>query len=80
MMLLLLAALSVESPPGQPAPPRLCGGAGRGNAQLAYRPYGSAVFGSDGLHCTTVKTDDEPAAVRRKPAALAKAKAKAKRR
>ena len=76
MMLLLWGALLAEAPAAEPPPPRFCAGAARGSVQPAYKPYGSAVFGSDGLHCTTVKTDDEPAAASRKPAALARAKAK----
>lgn len=76
MMLLLLAALSVESPAGQAPPARICSLAGRGNVQLAYKPYGSGVFGSDGLHCATARADDEPAAVKRKANAAGKATAK----
>lgn len=76
MMLLLLAAMSAESPAGQAPPARTCSLAGRGNVQLAYKPYGSGVFGSDGLHCTTARADDQPAAVKREVGAAKKAKAK----
>jgi hypothetical protein len=52
-------ALAQQQQQQQPAGaerPRLCNIGPRGNVQAAYKPYGNAVFGSDGLVCETIKT------------------------
>lgn len=61
----LLVALSIAAPPSLPATEadqqRLCSLGPRGSVQLAYRPNGNPVFGSDGLTCATVKPDTDAA-------------------
>ncbi len=59
----LLVAVSIVAPFGPPAmeagQQRLCTVGPRGSVQLAYKSYGSPVFGSDGLTCAIAKPDPD---------------------
>lgn len=54
-------ALLITAPeaPAAEAKLRPCSFGTFGSVQLAYKPYGSPVFGSDGLMCATVKPESE---------------------
>ena len=58
MSILLFFFAIAAAPPvtaEQPHQPRPCSGGFRASSQIAYKPYGSAVFGSDGTMCASVK-------------------------
>jgi hypothetical protein len=59
MSILLFVAIAAAPPVAadQPRQPRPCSTGLRGGGQVAYKAYGSAVFGSDGIMCATVKPD-----------------------
>ena len=57
MSILLFFFAIAAAPPlttEQPQQPRLCNDGFRGSSQIAYKPYGSAVSGSDGIMCASV--------------------------
>jgi hypothetical protein len=59
MSILLLFFAIAAAPPltaEQPQQARLCSDGFRGSSQIAYKPYGSSVFGSDGIMCASVKS------------------------
>lgn len=51
MMILLIGVLLTAEPAVQQDRPRLCNIGADGNIQLAYKPYGNEIFGSDGIIC-----------------------------
>lgn len=58
MSILLFFFAIAAAPPvtaEQPHEPRPCSDGFRGSSQTAYKAYGSAVFGSDGTMCASVK-------------------------
>jgi hypothetical protein len=59
MSILLFFAIAATPPIAaeQPHQPRPCSAGVRGSSQIAYKAYGSAVFGSDGIMCASVKPD-----------------------
>ena len=59
--MLSAAPAAAQRDPPEADLPRLCSTGVRGAVQLAYKPYGNAVFGSDGLTCASVKPDPEAA-------------------
>jgi hypothetical protein len=64
----LIVAMLIAAPAAPAADghqQRLCNLGARGSVQIAYRPYASPVYGSDGLTCATVKDDPEQVRLRR---------------
>lgn len=57
MTILLFLAIAAAPPvaASQSHQARPCSISLRGYSQVAYKPYGSALFGSDGVICATVK-------------------------
>ena len=60
-MSILLIFFAIEAAPPitaeQRNQPQPCSAGFRASSQVAYKAYGSAVFGSDGIMCASLKSD-----------------------